>query len=43
MRTISSGVAHRCVPIGLSGVVLALSSRFSVSGSWVISSSPPAA
>jgi hypothetical protein len=43
MRTISSGAAQRCVPIGLSGVAVAFSSPFSVSGSRAISSSPPAA
>jgi hypothetical protein len=43
MRTISSGGAQRCVPIGLPGVVLAFSSPFSVSGSRAISSIPPAA
>ena len=43
MRTISDGVAQRCVPNGLSGVRVALSSAFSVSGSRAISASPPAA
>jgi hypothetical protein len=42
MRTISSLPAHRWAPIGLSGVQLARSSRFSVSGSMAMSASPPA-
>jgi hypothetical protein len=43
MRTISPGAAHRWVPIGLSGVAVAFSSAFSVSGRRAISSSAPAA
>jgi hypothetical protein len=43
MRTISAASAHRCEPTGCSGVVVALSSRFSVSGSAAISPRPPAA
>jgi hypothetical protein len=42
MRTISSRVAHRWVPIGLSGVTLARSSCFSVSGSDAMSASSTA-
>ena len=36
MRTISARVAQRCAPTGLSGVTVALSSSFSVSGSCAI-------
>ena len=36
----SAGGAHRCAPIGLSGVAVALSSAFSVSGSEAISARP---
>jgi hypothetical protein len=43
MRTISDAGAHRCDPIGLSGVQVALTSAFSVSGSCAISARPPAA
>jgi hypothetical protein len=43
MRTIPSGAAQRWVPIGLSGVAVSFSSRFSVSGSREIWASPPAA
>jgi hypothetical protein len=43
MRTISDLAAHRCVPIGFSGVHVALISVLSVSGRLEISASPPAA
>ena len=43
MRTISSGSAQRWAPTGLSGVVVALSSCFSVNGSPAMAARPPAA
>jgi hypothetical protein len=43
MRTISDGVTQRCAPIGFADVHVSFSSRFSVSGSRAMSSSPPAA